>query len=86
MRGCPANSKGTYKSFHLFITVAQSLRRDLGDWVYASIPTDIVYSESYAAVKIRAARAHGPILYIIILRREVDVVILFVCGCVTLFT
>ncbi len=52
MRGCPANSKGTYKSFHLFITVAQSLRRDVGGWVYASIPTDIVYSESYAAVKI----------------------------------
>ncbi len=23
-----------------------------GGWVYASIPTDIVYSESYAAVKI----------------------------------
>ncbi len=53
MRGCPANSKGTYKSFHLFIRVTQSLRRDLGGWVYAGIPTDIVYSESYAALKIK---------------------------------
>ncbi len=46
--------------------------------MYASIPTDIVYSESYAAVKIRAARAHGPILYIIILRNEAMCVCVFV--------
>ncbi len=53
MRVCQANSKCTYKSFYLFIRLAQSLLRDLGGWVYASIPTDIVYSESYAALKIK---------------------------------